>query len=149
MKTMKQSNIEWIGKIPSDWDLMRLQFCLREVNVKNNPIQTTQILSLMKDVGVLPYEEKGDVGNKSKENVSEYHLAYPNTIVLNCMNILIGSVGISNYFGCVSPVYYVFKKTNKCDLRFINYIFNIIFIFCNTIHLYHLTLLQHLELLLP
>lgn len=124
MKTMKQSNIEWIGKIPSDWNLMRLQFCLKEVNVKNNPIQTTQVLSLMKDVGVLPYEEKGDIGNKSKENVSEYHLAYPNTIVLNCMNILIGSVGISNYFGCVSPVYYVFKETDKCDLRFINYIFN-------------------------
>lgn len=124
MPEMKNSNIEWIGEIPADWDLMRLQFCLKEINVKNNPIQTTRVLSLMKDVGVLPYEEKGDVGNKSKDNVSEYHLAYPNTIVLNCMNILIGSVGISNYFGCVSPVYYVFKETNKCDLRFINYIFN-------------------------
>lgn len=124
MGEMKNSGIEWIGDIPSDWDLMRLQFCLNEVNVKNNPVQTTQVLSLMKDVGVLPYEEKGDIGNKSKENVSEYHLAYPNTIVLNCMNILIGSVGISNYFGCVSPVYYVFKETDKCDLRFINYIFN-------------------------
>lgn len=40
------------------------------------------------------------------------------------MNILIGSVGISNYFGCVSPVYYVFKETIFSDLRFINYIFN-------------------------
>lgn len=124
MYEMKNSGIEWIGEIPSDWDLMRLQFCLKEVNVKNNPVQTTQVLSLMKDVGVLPYEEKGDIGNKSKENVSEYHLAYPNTIVLNCMNILIGSVGISNYFGCVSPVYYVFKETEQSDLRFINYIFN-------------------------
>ena len=124
MPEMKNSNIEWIDEIPSDWDLIRLQFCLKEINVKNNPVQTTQVLSLMKDVGVLPYEEKGDIGNKSKDNVSEYHLAYPNTIVLNCMNILIGSVGISNYFGCVSPVYYVFKETDKCDLRFVNYIFN-------------------------
>lgn len=40
------------------------------------------------------------------------------------MNILIGSVGISNYFGCVSPVYYVFKETTEADLRFINYIFS-------------------------
>lgn len=124
MPDMKNSEIQWIGEIPTNWNLMRLQFCLKEVNVKNNPIQTTQVLSLMKDIGVLPYEEKGDIGNKAKENVSEYHLAYPNTIVLNCMNILIGSVGISNYFGCVSPVYYVFKETDKCDLRFINYIFN-------------------------
>jgi type I restriction enzyme S subunit len=120
---MKDSGIEWIGSIPKDWEVKRLQFGLVEINVKNNPVQTTQVLSLMKDVGVLPYEEKGDVGNKSKENVSEYHLAFPNTIVLNCMNILIGSVGISKYFGCVSPVYYVFKETDESDLRFINYIF--------------------------
>lgn len=124
MPEMKNSGIEWIGDIPSDWDLRRLQFCLKEIKVKNNPIQTTQVLSLMKDVGVLPYEEKGDIGNKSKEDVSEYHLAYPNTIVVNCMNILIGSVGISKHFGCVSPVYYVFRETENSDLRFINYIFN-------------------------
>ena len=124
MPEMKNSGIEWIGDIPSDWDLRRLQFCLKEIKVKNNPIQTTQVLSLMKDVGVLPYEEKGDIGNKSKEDVSEYHLASPNTIVVNCMNILIGSVGISKHFGCVSPVYYVFRETENSDLRFINYIFN-------------------------
>lgn len=124
MPEMKDSGIEWASEIPKNWDMRRLQFCLEEVKVKNNPIQTTQVLSLMKDVGVLPYEEKGDIGNRSKEDVSEYHLAYPNTIVLNCMNILIGSVGISNYFGCVSPVYYVFKETQDSDLRFINYIFN-------------------------
>lgn len=40
------------------------------------------------------------------------------------MNILIGSVGISDYFGCVSPVYYVFRETPEADLRFINYVFN-------------------------
>ena len=124
MREMKDSGHAWMGDIPANWDTKRLQFCLEEVKVRNNPIQTTQVLSLMKDIGVLPYEEKGDVGNKSKEDVSEYHLAYPNTIVLNCMNILIGSVGISKYFGCVSPVYYVFKETDECDLRYVNYVFN-------------------------
>ena len=71
----------------------------------------------------MPYEEKGNVGNVAKEDISEYKLAYPNTLILNSMNILIGSVGISKYFGCVSPVYYVFKETKMSDLRFINYIF--------------------------
>ena len=123
MREMKDSGIEWIGEIPKEWGLRRIQYCLEELNVKNNPIQTTNVLSLIKDKGVIPYEEKGEQGNKAKENISEYHLAYPNTIVLNCMNILIGSVGISKYFGCVSPVYYVFKETNFADLRFINYIF--------------------------
>lgn len=124
MREMKDSGIEWIGYIPSDWNLNRIQYCLLEIKQKNSPIQTSQVLSLVKDKGVMLYEEKGDVGNKAKENVAEYKLAYPNTLIINSMNILIGSVGISSYFGCVSPVYYVFKETNIADLRYINYIFN-------------------------
>lgn len=38
------------------------------------------------------------------------------------MNILIGSVGYSDYYGCVSPVYYVFKEKEDNDLHFFNYI---------------------------
>ena len=121
--TYKDSGIEWIGEIPKNWELLRLQFCLDEIKQKNNPIQSEQVLSLVKDRGVMLYEEKGNIGNVAKEDISEYKLAYPNTLILNSMNILIGSVGISNYFGCVSPVYYVFKETDKSDLRFINYIF--------------------------
>lgn len=122
-RAMKDSGIEWIGEIPKDWDLMRLQFCLNEIKEKNLPVKSEQVLSLVKDKGVIPYEEKGNVGNVAKEDISEYKLAYPNTLILNSMNILIGSVGISKYFGCVSPVYYVFKETKMSDLRFINYIF--------------------------
>lgn len=124
MREMKDSGIEWVGEIPFKWSLNRIQYCLSEINVKNYPIQTDRILSLVKDKGVMLYEEKGDIGNKSKDNISEYKLAYPQTLVVNSMNILIGSVGISNYFGCVSPVYYVFKETDQSDLRYINYIFN-------------------------
>ena len=124
MRELRDSRIEWIGEMPKDWEIKRIQFCLEEIKEKNAPVQTEQVLSLVKDRGVMLYEEKGDVGNKSKTDVSEYKLAYPNTLVVNSMNILIGSVGISDYFGCVSPVYYVFKETEFADLRFINYVFN-------------------------
>ena len=118
------NSIEWIGKVPNGWSLNRIQNCIQEVKIKNNPIQTTQVLSLVKDKGILLYENKGNQGNKAKEDVSEYKLAYPNTMIVNSMNILIGAVGISDYFGCVSPVYYVFKEKDNSDIRFINYIFN-------------------------
>ena len=85
-------------------------------------MQTDRVLSLTNKAGVIPYEEKGAQGNVAKEDYTQYKLAYPNTIVANSMNILIGSVGICNYFGCVSPVYYVFRPTKKADLLFINYI---------------------------
>lgn len=121
---MMDNSIEWIGEVPDGWHLNRIQNCLQEIKVKNVPIQTTQVLSLVKDKGVMLYEEKGNQGNKAKEDVSEYKLAYPNTLIVNSMNILIGAVGVSGYFGCVSPVYYVFKEKEDSDIRFINYIFN-------------------------
>ena len=124
MEQMKNTGIEWIGAMPKNWQLKRIQFCLNEINEKNIPIKTKQVLSLVKDKGVMLYEEKGNQGNKAKEDVSQYKIAYPNTLIVNSMNILIGSVGISNYLGCVSPVYYVFKETDESDLRYINYIFN-------------------------
>lgn len=120
---MKETGIEWIGSIPDTWNLDRLQWHLDEVKESNSPVQTKQVLSLTNKLGVIPYEEKGEQGNKAKENIDEYKLAYPNTIVANSMNILIGSVGKCNYFGCVSPVYYVFKPKDNENIDFINYIF--------------------------
>ena len=123
-EAMKDSGQEWIGAIPESWDTNRIRYCLDEINVKNSPVKTEQILSLVKDKGVMLYEEKGDVGNKAKEDITGYKVAFPNTLIVNSMNILIGSVGISQYKGCVSPVYYVFREKDNSDLRFINYIFN-------------------------
>lgn len=120
---MKDSGIEWIGKIPYNWELVRLQWNLDEIKEINSPVKTNLVLSLTNKLGVIPYEEKGDLGNKAKESIEEYKVAYPNTIVVNSMNILIGSVGICNYLGCVSPVYYVFKSKENSNLKFLNYIF--------------------------
>ncbi len=122
---MKNSGIEWIGEIPDSWELERLQWHLTEVKEQNSPIKTTQVLSLTNKLGVIPYEQKGEQGNKSKENYEEYKIAYPQTIVANSMNILIGSVGICNYLGCVSPVYYVFKPMSEDNIDFLNYIFQL------------------------
>lgn len=124
MCKMKDSGIEWIGQIPDDWSIKRLKAVLCERNESNDPIKTEYILSLTNDRGVIPYDEKGDVGNKSKEDLSGYKLAYPNDIVLNSMNVIIGSVALSKYYGCVSPVYYMlYPRNSKDDIRYYNYIF--------------------------
>ena len=122
-REMKNSGIEWIGDIPSEWETDRLQWHLEEIKVQNSPVQSEQVLSLTIEAGVIPYEDKGNQGNKAKENYEEYKLAYPDTLVVNSMNVIIGAVGISKYFGCVSPVYYVFKATKDTDLRYIYYLF--------------------------
>lgn len=124
MQTMKDTKIKWLGEIPDSWQLKKIKYVLQERIEKNNPVRTTYILSLTAKQGVIPYDEKEGGGNKPKEDVSAYRLAYPGDIVMNSMNILSGSVGLSQYFGCVSPVYYMLRPKEKDDdFRYYNYIF--------------------------
>lgn len=124
MQTMKDTKIKWLGEIPDSWQLKKIKYVLQEIIEKNNPVRTTYILSLTAKQGVIPYDEKEGGGNKPKEDVSAYRLAYPGDIVMNSMNILSGSVGLSQYFGCVSPVYYMLRPKEKDDdVRYYNYIF--------------------------
>lgn len=124
MREMKDSGLIWLGAIPKNWQLKKIKYALQERIEKNNPIRTTEILSLTAKQGVIPYDQKEGGGNKPKEDVSAYRLAYPGDIVMNSMNILSGSVGLSNYFGCVSPVYYMLRPSNDIeDARYYNYIF--------------------------
>ena len=124
MQTMKDTKIKWLGEIPDSWQLKKIKYVLQERIEKNNPVRTTYILSLTAKQGVIPYDEKEGGGNKPKEDVSAYRFAYPGDIVMNSMNILSGSVGLSQYFGCVSPVYYMLRPKEKDDdVRYYNYIF--------------------------
>lgn len=123
-KKMKDSGVEWIGEIPEDWEVQNLKSILEERNEMNNPIKTESILSLTNDRGVIPYSEKGDIGNKSKEDLTKYKLVYPNDIVVNSMNVIIGSVGLSDYFGATSPVYYMLYPRNyKDSVKYYTYLF--------------------------
>ena len=125
MRKMKDSGIEWIGEIPEGWEIKRLGAILQDRNEVNNPIQTTIILSLTNNRGVIPYSEKGNQGNKAKDDLTGYKIAHIGDIVLNSMNVIIGSVGLSNYYGAVSPVYYMlFPRNNiETNIQYYNYLF--------------------------
>ena len=112
----KDSGVEWLGKVPERWEVVPLSRALTQRKEKNDPIKTTDILSLSLDTGVIPYAEKKAGGNKAKEDLSAYMLAYPGDIVVNSMNVVVGSVGLSKYFGAVSPVYYMLRPRREDDL---------------------------------
>jgi type I restriction enzyme S subunit len=113
MREMKDSGVEWIGEIPNSWELMPMKAILIERKENNYPIITDNILSLTIEQGVIPIAEKNSAGgNKPKEDLTKYRLAYPDDIVINSMNILAGAVGISAYLGIVSPVYYTLYSSS-------------------------------------
>ena len=122
-REMKNSGIKWIGDITNTWKLEKIKYSLKERIEKNVPIKSKQILSLTAKQGVVLYENKIGAGNKPKEDFTAYKIARPNDIVMNSMNILSGSVGLSSYFGCVSPVYYMLYSEGEYDIRYFYYIF--------------------------
>lgn len=116
---------EWFKSIPIQWKKTRLQNVLCERNEKNTPIKETNILSLSMHQGIVPISEKqGAGGNKPKENLEEYKISCPNDIVMNSMNVVVGSVGLNKYTGLISPAYYaLYNRKKENNIYYWNYIF--------------------------
>jgi type I restriction enzyme S subunit len=119
--TYKDSGVPWLGKVPEHWEILRLGFLLREREETNEGLGVTEVLSVLRNRGVIPYAEKGNIGNKKSDDITRYKVVRPNDIVVNCMNVIIGSVGLSKYTGCLSPVYYVLtRRMQEDDPRYLN-----------------------------
>ncbi|MBR3812990.1 MAG: restriction endonuclease subunit S [Spirochaetaceae bacterium] len=123
MRNMKDSGMEWLGVIPEEWKIKKWKHILNERNEKNDKLETNQVLSLGYNYGLIPASEKDYTGgNKAREDLSDYKIVRPNDIVMNSMNIVCGSVDISKYTGCVSPVYYSFYTSDN-EPRYFSYLF--------------------------
>lgn len=122
----KDSGVEWIGDVPEHWDVCAIRGLLAERTETNEGKKTEFILSVMKDRGVIPYTEKGNVGNKMSEDISSYKIVHPGDLVINKMNAIIGSLGISEYHGALSKVYFVMTpRYGHINNRFYGYVFQV------------------------
>jgi len=111
----KDSESPWLGRVPIHWNVVRLGSIFKERRETNDDNQISQVLSVLKDVGVIRYEDKGNIGNKKSDDIRRYKIVRPEDIVLNSMNVIIGSVGRSRLTGCLSPVYYVLSRRSELD----------------------------------
>lgn len=121
----KDSGVAWLEHVPEQWKMFSLGALMVERKELNKNRNIDFVLSVTKDRGVIPYAEKGNIGNKASEDTTRYKIVREDDIVLNSMNVIIGSVGISNYVGCLSPVYYVLtsRDANLYDPKYLNFYF--------------------------
>lgn len=124
-ESYKDSGIDWLGDIPSHWEVISFKNILTERNEKNDPIKSREILSLSIDKGVTLYAEKTTNLDRFKDDFTQYKIAHKGDLVFNSMNMIVGAVGVSNYFGCVSPVYYTYYEglNNSKRTKFYEYLF--------------------------
>ncbi len=123
----KKVDLPWLEEVPAHWEVSPISHVFEERKEKNQKGDIQFILSVIKNRGVIPYTEKGSVGNKASENIENYKIVYPNDMVLNSMNMMIGSLGKSKYKGVLSQVYYVLCLINESEhnIDYLNYLFQV------------------------
>lgn len=109
----KDSGVEWLGEVPAHWDVAPVRAFVEERTAKNANGDDDNYLSLMANVGVIPYAEKGDVGNKKPDDLSKCKKVDIGDLVINSMNYGIGSYGLSELKGVCSPVYIVLRPIKE------------------------------------
>lgn len=75
------------------------------------------VLSLYRELGVVPKDSRDDNHNVTSEDTSNYKYVRFGDFVINKMKAWQGSVAVSGYEGIVSPAYFVYKFTDKVFYR--------------------------------
>ncbi len=126
--TYKDSGIAWIGKIPSEWKVVRQKnvFALGKELVAED-WNTTQLLSLttkgIKCVNI------GTTTGKVPDSYNTYQIVKPNNLVMCLFDLDCSAVfsGLSNSTGMISPAYKVLSVNDGSDPKYYSYWFNYIF----------------------
>lgn len=117
----------WVELLPTHWEFNKLRSVFWQRKEKNNPVKTNEILSLSAKAGVELYSQKAHGGgNKAKDDITKYNVAHVGDLIVNCMNVISGSVGLSKYYGAISPVYYALVTRNENYNRdYYHYVFKV------------------------
>lgn len=104
---LKDSGIEWIGKIPAHWEVEKFKYHLKFSGLRNPG--NVEVLSLYRELGIVPKNSRTDNFNQTSEDTSNYRYVQIGDFVINKMKAWQGSVAVSDYNGIVSPAYFVYS----------------------------------------
>ena len=121
---MKNSGVDWIGEIPAKWDVVPFRSYAEMRREKNKGVKTRELLALSFALGVTLYRDKVFNMDRVKDDYEDYQLVYENDLVLSPNDIIKGSVYVSKYYGCISPMYLVFsaRDAETYHLRYLSYL---------------------------
>ncbi|QQL43718.1 restriction endonuclease subunit S [Sulfuriroseicoccus oceanibius] len=116
----KDIGVQWLGEVPEHWEVKPLWTAFRRIKRTGYPDE--ELLSVYRDLGVIPKASRNDNFNKPSEDLSGYQLVEPGDLAINKMKAWQGSVAISDHRGIVSPAYFVLRALHKEESRFLHYL---------------------------
>lgn len=107
---MKDSGIEWIGKVPRHWKLQKVKYIFE---IKKEIANETGIDILSVTQSGIKIKDISKNEGQLAQDYSKYQRVNRNDFVMNHMDLLTGWVDCSKYEGVTSPDYRVFRLKNE------------------------------------
>lgn len=124
---LKDSGIEWIGKIPEGWDSIKAKYLFKQRNSRGNTIDL-QLLSPSQKFGVIPQSKLEELTTQKvvklneKVNLAELKTIHKGDFCISLRSFQ-GGFEYSEYEGVVSPAYQVFYSIVPSCNGYYRYLF--------------------------
>ena len=116
-REMKNSGIEWIGRIPKTWEVKAGKYCL--TLLKRIPSSDDQVVTCFRDGEVTLRSERREEGFTISEKEIGYQGVKKGDLVVHGMDGFAGAIGISKFDGKGSPILNVLDSySNKQFLAY-------------------------------
>ena len=110
-ESYKDSGVEWLRQIPSNWDMQRSKFIFKKIERKVN--EEDQIVTCFRDGQVTLRANRRTEGFTNALKEHGYQGIRKGDLVIHAMDAFAGAIGISDSDGKATPVYSVCLPHNK------------------------------------
>lgn len=119
----KDSGVEWIGKVPVNWDTLRMKYVFREINDRSED-GVGDLLSVSQYTGVTKRSDSISEGDMltNASTLEGYKKVKAGDLVTNIMLAWNGSLGFSPVNGITSPAYSIYRLMGGNSERFFHYL---------------------------
>ncbi|HFJ9378287.1 TPA: restriction endonuclease subunit S [Bacillus paranthracis] len=114
-QTYMNSELPWIGELPSHWKVRKIKFLVKRLN--KTPKLTDEVITAFRDGQVtLRKNRRQDGFTFSLKEIGYQHISKGN-LVVHQMDAFAGAIGISDSEGKGSPVYTVCEAINDSEIH--------------------------------
>ncbi len=120
-RAVRDSDISWLGKIPSHWDTRRIAWLFHERDQRCEP--NLPLLEVSINAGVALREFSDERIESTAADFNSYKVARQGDVVFNKMRMWQGAVGVAPEDGLVSPDYVVAAPTGAISPQYAGLLF--------------------------
>ena len=117
----RTSGVEWLGEVPTHWEVRRIKTLFREKDERSND-RYGELLSLTRSHGLIP-QAKASNRIASIEDLSNYKVCRPGDLVMNRMQAWSGMFAVPSQEGLISPDYSVFELVGESEVKYFEHLF--------------------------